>query len=137
MGYDTLFSGELKFTRPLTAEQKKYLKAILGEWCSLHPEWNEPELYRVNLELLDDNTGLRWDGSERTYDMDKIVRLVIQLMQKKYPKFSLIGKLLAQGEQIDDRWQLYIENGEVKTRELAIEGKEIECPCCHKKFVYA
>jgi hypothetical protein len=48
--------------------------------------------------------------------------LVIRLMQQKYPEFGLTGKLLAQGEDIDDRWQLYIENGEVKTRDLAIEG---------------
>jgi hypothetical protein len=56
--------------------------------------------------------------------------------QQKYPEFGLTGKLLAQGEDIEDRWQLYIENGEVKTRELAQSGKEIECPHCHQKFVY-
>ena len=49
---------------------------------------------------------------------------------------QLTGKLIAQGELIDDRWQLYIENGEVKTKDLAIEGKEIECPHCHRTFVY-
>ncbi|RKZ54551.1 MAG: hypothetical protein DRR16_01235 [Candidatus Parabeggiatoa sp. nov. 3] len=138
MGYHTDFKGTLKFTHPLTVEQKTYLETILGEWCLEHPEWNVPQLrYGVDLELLDDESGLQWNGGEKTYDMDQIVMLVIRLLQQKYPEFGLTGKLLAQGEDIDDRWQLYIENGEVKTRELSIEGKEIECPHCHQKFVYA
>ncbi|MBI1923859.1 hypothetical protein HYR99_06375 [Candidatus Poribacteria bacterium] len=138
MGYHTDFKGTLKFTHPLTAEQIAYLKTILGEWCHNHPEWNVPHLrYGVDLELLDDASGLQWNGAEKTYDMDEIVALVIRLMKERYPDFGLTGKLLAQGEAIDDRWQLSIENGEVKTRDLAIEGKEIECPHCHKTFVYA
>jgi hypothetical protein len=68
--------------------------------------------------------------------MDQIVALVIRLMQEKYPEFSLTGKLLAQGEAIDDRWQLSVKNGKVKTQDIAIEGKEIECPHCHQTFVY-
>ncbi|EDN69904.1 hypothetical protein BGP_2003 [Beggiatoa sp. PS] len=137
MGYHTDFKGTLKFTQPLLAEQKAYLETILGEWCLEHPEWNVPQLrYGVDLKLLDDESGLQWNGGEKTYNMDQIVALVIRLMQQKYPEFSLTGKLLAQGEDIDDRWQLYIENGEVKTRELAQSGKEIECPHCHQKFVY-
>lgn len=137
MGYHTDFSGKLSFTRPLTSEQKTYLNTILGERCVNHPEWNAPHLrYGVDLKLLDDESGLKWNGAEKTYDMDQIVQLVIRLMQEKFPDFGLTGKLIAQGESIDDLWQLYIENGEVKTKDLAIEGKEIECPHCHRTFVY-
>jgi hypothetical protein len=137
MGYHTDFKGTLKFTHPLLVEQKTYLETILGEWCLEHPEWNVPHLrYGVDLKLLDDESGLQWNGGEKTYHLDQIVMLVIRLMQQKYSEFGLTGKLLAQGEDIEDRWQLYIENGEVKTRELAQSGKEIECPHCHQKFVY-
>lgn len=137
MGYHTDFSGTLKFTHPLTDEQKAYLSTILGEWCLNHPEWNVPHLrHGVDLELLEDESGLKWNRAEKTYDLDQIVALVLRLMREKFPEFGLRGKLIAQGEAIDDRWQLYIENGEVMTRDLAIEGKEIECPHCHRKFVY-
>lgn len=63
MGYHTDFKGTLKFTHPLTAEPIAYLKTILGEWCHNHPEWNVPHLrYGVDLELLDDASGLQWNG---------------------------------------------------------------------------
>ncbi len=137
MGYHTDFIGSLTFSHPLTAEQKTYLNTILGEWCLNHPEWNAPHLrYGVDLELLEDESGLKWSGAEKTNDMDQIVALVLRLMQEKFPQFGLRGKLIAQGEAIDDRWQLSLENGEVTTKDLAIEGKEIECPHCHQTFVY-
>jgi hypothetical protein len=111
MGYHTDFSGKLLFTSPLTSEQKFYLNSILGEWCLNHPKWNQPNLrYGVDLKLLDDESGLKWNGAEKTYDMDQIVKLVLRLMKENFPDFGLTGKLIAQGEAIDDRWQLYIEN---------------------------
>ncbi|KPA11468.1 hypothetical protein MHK_008322 [Candidatus Magnetomorum sp. HK-1] len=71
MGYHTDFSGKLSFTRPLSSEQKTYLNTILGEWCVNHPEWNVPHLrYGVDLKLLDDESGLKWNGAEKTYAND-------------------------------------------------------------------
>lgn len=136
MGYHTDYKGELKFTHPLTEEQIADLNTILGEFCPHHPEWNVPHIRSIDLEFTKDGSGLKWNGAEKTADLDHVVKFVITFMQAKYPDFGLTGKILAQGEAIEDRWQLYIEDGEVKTRDLAIEGKEIECPHCHRTFIY-
>ena len=51
-----------------------------------HPEGNVPHLrYGVDLKLLDDESGLKWNGAEKNYDMDQIVQLIIRLMQEKFP----------------------------------------------------
>lgn len=108
MGYTTEFTGELLFTQDLTVSQVNYLRSILGEDCRDHKDWETSGLYRIDLELNHDFTGIRWDGSEKTYDMDQLVNVVIRLMRKKWPEFGLRGELLAQGEQRSDRWKLVI-----------------------------
>jgi len=137
MGYHTAFRGELKFTKELLASQIAYLQTILGEDCRDHPEWNTRNLYCIDLELNVDYSGIGWDESEKTYDMDLLVELVIRLMQERYPDFGLEGKLSASGEEFDDRWELVVENNMVERREVVIEGTVIECPNCESKFVLA
>src|SRR5258708_4315685 len=103
MGYSTEFRGELKFTRELTGSELARLKGMLGQDCRQHPEWYAKGLYRVDLELLEDFSGLRWDGTEKTYDLDRLVNVVIREMRKAVPDFGLTGKLVAQGEDMDDQ----------------------------------
>lgn len=117
MGYTTKFKGELKFTTKLTPKQLTKIKSFLGEDCRNHPEWNKNNLTYIDLELLDDLSGLKWNGSEKTYDLVEKVNLIIEEMQKEYSQFGLTGKLIAQGEDIEDRWCLKI-----------IDGKAIQIP---------
>jgi len=135
MGYHTSFRGELKFTKELVGSQLSYLDSILGEDARDHEEWHANGLYCVDLELTEDFSGIRWDYSEKTYDMDKLVSLVIRLMQEKYPDFGLEGKLSASGEEIDDRWDLVVEDNVVKRLEAIMEGEIVECPHCREKFL--
>ena len=72
MGYTTKFIGELKFTREMTAPQLAELISILGEDCREHPEWNATDLYHIDLELNGQCDGLRWNGMEKTYFLDKL-----------------------------------------------------------------
>ena len=83
MGYNTSFTGELKFINPLSEEQFEYINTILGEDCRDHYEWEASGLFYVQLELSNDNTGLVWDGSEKTYDLEQIVTVVVKEMRKK------------------------------------------------------
>ena len=136
MGYFTDYKGELKFTQPLTDAQIADLNTMLGEFCPDHPEWNVPHIRSIDLKFTKDGSGLTWNGAEKTADLNQVVEFVLDVMHTEYPDFGLTGKILAQGEDINDRWQLYLEAGAVKTRDLAIEGKEIECPHCHKMFIY-
>jgi hypothetical protein len=135
MGYTTTFKGELKFTKELTASQLSKIKSYLGEDCRKHPEWGTNGLTYIDLQLLDDFSGIRWDGSEKTYDLVDKVNLVIQLMKKEYPEFGLTGALMAQGEDIEDRWVLFMEDGEAVERETIIEGELVTCPDCGHRFI--
>ena len=134
MGYTTKFGGVLNFKTELTGSQLAYLNTILGEDCRDHPEWKAPNLYAIDLELTEDFSGIRWNGAEKTYDMDELVNVVIRLMKEKYPTFELTGKFVAQGEDIDDRWELIITNGIAEKVKIIPNGTKVKCPHCEQYF---
>lgn len=137
MGYSTIFKGELKFTREATAKQLAALNDMFGEDCREHPEWGVTSLSYIDLVLTDDFSGVKWDdGTEKTYGLDQIVNVVLREMRKTWPDFGLSGQLLAQGEDIDDRWALVIEDdGWAHKRPLALSGKVVTCPECEHRFL--
>jgi|CXWK01.1.fsa_nt_gi hypothetical protein len=135
MGYTTEFRGELRFAKEPTASQLAAVKAMCGEDCRDHPEWDAPGLYYIDLELTDDFTGIKWNGAEKTYDLDKLVNVVLVEMRKKWPNFGLTGTLAAQGEDVEDRWALTIgEDGLAHKTKLAVTGKIVTCPHCDARF---
>lgn len=135
MGYTTTFKGELKFTKELTATQLAKLKTYLGEDCRNHAEWGRTDLSYIDLELLKDFSGLCWDGSEKTYDLEDKINLVIDQMRIEYPDFGLQGKLLAAGEEAGDRWWLIVENGVAIRKDIELTGRKVECPHCGETFI--
>lgn len=135
MGYNTEFKGDLRFTKEPTASQLAALKAMCGEDCREHPDWNATDIYYIDLELTDDFSGLRWSGAEKTYYLDRSVNVVLGEMRKKWPDFGLTGTLTAQGEDIEDRWALTIgDDGLAHKLPLVITGKIAECPHCGERF---
>lgn len=136
MGYSTNFTGELRFTKELTASQLAHLSSMLAEDCREHPEWNAPDLYYIDLELTPDFGGVRWNGTEKTYSLEKLVNVVITQMRKKWPDFGLTGTLAAQGEDAEDRWALTIgDDGMAHKEKLVITGQRVKCPECDHKFI--
>lgn len=138
MGYHTEFKGELKFTRDLKASELAEVSKFLGEDCRDHPEWKGTEdLTYIDLELTPDYSGLQWNDGEKTYNMDKLVNVIIRNMRELGVIFGLTGRLVAQGEECDDRWELIIgDHGLAQKKEVAIIGKKIMCPNCEEYFVY-
>lgn len=134
MGYSTEFKGQLKFTTELTGKQLLKVKSFLGEDCREHPEWGATGMTYIDLRLLDDFTGLEWDGAEKTYDLVEKVNLIISEMQKEYPDFGLTGQLVAQGEDIDDRWVLSVVNNVATREEVVMTGEKVTCPHCGEDF---
>ena len=151
MGYNTIFTGELKFTKPIIGPDIAFLKSILGEDCRDHPEWLNayleiPEydteskyggLTYMDLVLTDDFNGLRWnDETEKTYDLVDKVNLIVTLMRRRVPGFGLVGVLNAQGEGWDDRWRLVVKKTTWARREtLVVKGIPHTCPSCGEKFI--
>ena len=140
MGHSTDFSGVLKFCGDVTVQQLGHLNTILGKDCRDHPEWN-PEMYGdyltyVDMKITKDYSGIEWDGSEKTYDLVEKINLMLDLMRKQWPSFNLTGKLIAQGEDIMDRWELRIVDGNAIKHDLSISGSIVTCPYCHKEFIF-
>lgn len=136
MGYTTTFEGVLRFKQEPTIKQLSALAALFEEDCREHPEWDAPGLYAIDLKMAADFAGIEWNGMEKTYDLDKLVNVVIRQMRKTWPDFGLEGSMLAQGEDLDDRWVLTIgEDGFAQKQKVALTGKRMTCPHCGKDFL--
>jgi hypothetical protein len=141
MGYSTDFKGELKFATPISSEALGYLNGFLGKdrrdiglgGDDIYAQGYSSYWYHVDYELLDDFSGIKWNDSEKSYDMVGIANFLIDKMKEKYTDFGLTGKLIAQGEDIDDRWELVIENGRAVKKETRPSGSAIICPHCEGK----
>jgi len=136
MGYTTKFSGVLTFQCAVTAPMLCAVKAFFGEDCRDHPEWNAGDALYIDLRLTDDFLGIEWDNDTgKNHGMVEHVNLIIREMRKQFPDFGLCGTLTAQGEDIEDRWQLYIDtDGVAKKRDVVMVGKKVTCPHCDEKF---
>lgn len=136
MGYSTDFSGSLKFACDMTAPMLAMVNQFFDEDPRSHPEWNAPrDVGYIDLKLTKDFSGIEWSGSEKTYGMVGAVNIIIEQMRKEFPQFALSGSLLAQGEDIDDRWELHI-NDEGKAVKVATPppGTRVKCPHCERSF---
>lgn len=135
MGYSTNFNGQLGFAHEPSVKQIAALNAMFGEDCRDHPEWNADGLYYIDLELTEDFSAVRWNGAEKTYDLDQLVNVVTEQIRKTWPEFSFTGSLLAQGEETSDRWRLIIGSDGLASKVPVIEAAgQVECPHCHQHF---
>lgn len=115
MGYSTQFKGVLEFDIPLRLEQHIVLEKILGEDVREHPEWISKDSYMtyIDLQITENLSGLEWDGSEKTREMPDCIALVIRLMQKDFPQFSLTGRMFARGDEIDDVYEIVVDKNKI------------------------
>jgi len=79
------------------------------------------DLTYIDLALLPDNSGIQWDGSEKTCNMPELVNVIITQMRREFPDFGLSGVMTAQRSYVGDLWELIIaEDGFAKKRKVAI-----------------
>lgn len=147
MGYNTHFTGLLKFGRALKPIEFEYLNSILGEDTQNHSEWDEErikitkETLYIDLRLSKCFTGIEWDDEcEKTYDLPQAIKLVIALMHNRFitpgkKLFSLYGELIAKGEEFGDNWKIICDRTVVKTEKLQLIGGKIKCPHCEEYFI--
>lgn len=139
MGYNTDFAGELKFKQELKASQIVKLKSILSEDCREHPEWREymqeyvkhMNLTFINYEFTDNLDGIRWDESEKSYDMVEKANLIRSIMSADgdFPGFT--GCMTAVGEEQGDVWMIVaLDDGSVERQEMKDAPKFTRCPHC-------
>lgn len=137
MGYTTTFKGQLEFNRELKASEIKKLKEAF-EFDPRHGDHTQSSpyaFYYIDLELNENMDAIRWNGAEKSYGMTQQVGYVIGEITQLSPDLKLSGKMLAQGEDIDDRWELIVKDNKVTRKELKVIGKRIECPHCGSEFI--
>lgn len=138
MGYNTIFTGELKFTNDLTGKELGHLTTFLGEDARDHKEWkvDEDAFNYIDLRLLKDFSGIQWDDeTEKTYGFVEQVNFIIKEMRKIQPNFGLEGIITAQGEDYDDRWMLKVgKKGHAYEEKITLKGKKVTCPNCEEDF---
>lgn len=118
MGYNTEYKGKLNFTCGPTTYMLNALEDILGQDCREH-KWRlyskpDKELTFIDLELNEEKDALIWNESEKSYDMADKIELVVQLMQDNGFDFGLYGEFECQGEDMDDRYFIVVEDNEAK-----------------------
>ena len=137
MGYTTTFRGELKFVVPLTVPELAHINTFFGADPRENREWNASrEIGYIDLELTKDFSGIKWDGSEKNRGMVEAVNLITEQMKKIKPDFAFSGAMQAQGEDMEDRWNLIIDSGIAKRVETPPPGEKIKCPHCDEYFFY-
>lgn len=139
MGYTTNFEGKLEFKNSITTVDLAYLNQFMGEDIRDHKNWDLhdfPEgVFHIDLAITKEFGGIEWNGSEKTYGMVEVVNWLTKQMQKVCPNFVLVGQLIAQGEDLEDRWVLNMENGVAVRRDVVITGKIVTCPHCEESFI--
>lgn len=135
MGYTTKFEGALKIVGDPTLSMIKELKKFLGEDTRDHEEWGDAgDCYYIQYELTEEMDGIKWDGSEKFYGAVDAVNIITRNMRKTFPDFAFSGELLAQGEDLPDRWRLVMKDGVATHVDHPHAGKIVQCPDCGHEF---
>jgi hypothetical protein len=137
MGYSTEYEGQLKFTKELTASQIAYLNQFLGEDIRDHRDWGFEELvpnYFIDLKFTPNFDGLEFTGAEKSNCMEHTIGFLLAQMRSKYPSFGLTGDILAQGEDIDDRYRIEVRDYLVTKVPVVTKRRKVTCPECDHTF---
>ena len=112
MGYTTEFDGNLYFDCDMTDDMFARLDLVMGVDIRYHKQLKESNwFFHIDIEISDDKKSLLWNGSEKSYYMERQVQYVIDYMKEVFPDFNLFGFMEAQGEEHEDHWYLVTENG--------------------------
>lgn len=141
MGYNTYFKGRLIFDF-VSDEELQYIESFMGEDVRNHPEWiknpKHKNLTHIDWQITEDKKGIEWNESEKSYDMDLTLELILDNMNLKFPNFSkkiVAGEILAQGEDQFDRYKILVNwKGQVVKKWIINNEGEVHCPHCGKDF---
>ena len=144
MGYTTFFNGEIKFDRTLSSEEAKLFDDVLGEdvrntWLKKFDNSKYGVSY-IDWQLNDDHTGILHDGSEKSYEVEDQVRIIIAAVNslgtvKDIPPIIFNGIVKASGEEPGDVWALKVENSIVSRIEPVYESPNVDVEKLQEQLV--
>jgi hypothetical protein len=143
MGYNTDYEGTILFRDDITVKELRFVQRFLGkdfremsnELKSLLPK--DSYLTYIDLELTDDLAGVQWDrGTEKSHDLIDALNLIQRACIAEFggSKVFASGKFLCQGEDIEDRYFILLdEYGFAYREDISVECL-ITCPDCGCRF---
>lgn len=114
MGYSTNFKGQIKIDPPASAELIRDVNAFCEKrhGDSINVYKDHPGFY-CNWKVSEDGTSILWNGSEKSYDMDTWLPILIEkfFVQNNH---ILNGTVIAQGEDVGDTWTILVKDNIVE-----------------------
>ena len=111
MGYTTEFSGQISISPSLPSKKV----VALNKFCETRHEGETDVGIGIwcDYQVSDDGRFLSWNGSEKSYYMERWLPFLIQ---KFFAGYKLNGRLEASGESSGDRWALVVEDSQVSVK---------------------
>lgn len=118
MGYTTNFSGHITISPPASST----LIDRVNKFCETRHGGNTdpfPDMpgFWCDFEGSPNGTKLSWNGSEKSYDMDLWLKVLIDRFFLP-ARLVLNGELLASGEEHGDVWKLCVKDNVVSVRRM-------------------
>ncbi len=130
MGYSTDYAGEIRIAN-LNLDRVRTLQKYFGEDKRDLDPVPKVDFYHFNIELNDELTALKWDGSEKTSYLEQMLNF---LKEAAGLEFQEGDQILAQGEEATDRYLITIENNTAVTKTIQVGGF-VHCPECDHRFI--
>lgn len=114
MGYSTEFEGHIVISPPASPELVKKINEFCDErhGTNVTPYAGMPGFW-CDLFVSENGSTLTWNGAEKTYELDKWIKLLIsRFFEPNGHKLS--GFLEAQGESYDDSYEIEVNDNDVK-----------------------
>lgn len=113
MGYTTKFHGQIKVDPPLGPAACAMLREFSQtRHCEIGQEW--PSMYCQWVPTTNGDA-IEWNGGEKFYGSLEWMRYLIENFLQSY---TLNGEIIAQGEDMMDRWLLVVKDNKVSRRKL-------------------
>jgi len=114
MGYNTDFKGVIEFDKEISEKlkdeinefcDKRHCLSETGQGINTTPDY-APGLW-CNWLVTNDRKGLTWNCTEKSYEMDKWLVVLIKRFLK--PKgLTCNGEVEAQGEKVGNHWLMVV-----------------------------
>lgn len=113
MGYNTDFKGQIQIEPPLNEHEWAYWTKFAED--DHREDKSLPSAYCQWIPNIAGDA-IIWDGNEKFYESDKWMKHIVSQLKETGHKCN--GTIIAQGEDIDDRWKLIVNDNNVTTQQL-------------------
>ena len=134
MGYDTRFKGAITIEPPCDLELYNRVNDYCRDEDKVRDGKNVPDYGWCDWLVSKDGKAIgHYEETEKSYEMEAWLRVLVRDFFAPAGRV-LNGSMLAQGEDMEDRWCLNVKDNEVTRTDAKPDGVVV-CPECQHRFV--